>query len=113
MFLTALALHAAVQAERWVDVGGSEGPHREYLDTQSIKRTGEKVTLWTRRDLVQGQDTVWNELEFDCSKRTDTIVAYIRDDRGTISHNDVRPHRGPAPIRPKSARERIFKLVCR
>ncbi len=55
MFLTALALHAAVQAERWVNVGGSEGSHREYLDTQSIKRTGEKVTLWTRRDLVQGQ----------------------------------------------------------
>jgi hypothetical protein len=113
MFLTALALSMAIQAERWVHVGGSPNLYEEYLDRESVKRSGDKVTLWTRRDFVRGKGTAWNEIEFDCSSRTETILAYVRDERGTISHNVVRPHRAAAPIPPKSVTERIFSIACR
>ena len=112
MFLIALALTAMLQPDRWVDVGGSTDLYKEYLDKQSLRRTGDKVTLWTRRDFAD-RATAWNELEFDCSARTETIVAWIRDDRGTISHNVVRPHRGAAPIAPGSLEEKLFKIACR
>ena len=113
MFLTALALSTAVQPDRWVHVGGSPNVYEEYLDKESVTRSGDKVTLWTRRDFARDQGTAWNELELDCSARTETILAWVRDDRGTVSHNVVRPHRGPAPIPPKSVEERIFNLACR
>lgn len=112
MFLTALAVFTVFQADRWVHVGGSTRS-AEYLDRESIRRNGSKATVWTRSDFVPDQGTTWNELEFDCSTRTQTILAYIRDDRGTISHNVVRPHRESAPILPGSIEERIFYIVCR
>ena len=113
MLLTALVLATVVQPDRWIHVGGSTNLYEEYLDTDSIKRSGGKVTVWTRRDFVRGQGTAWNEIEFDCSAKTETILAYIRDDGRTISHNIVRPHRKPSPIPPQSVEEKIFKLACR
>jgi hypothetical protein len=113
MFLTALALSAAIQADRWIHVGRSPDGHEEYLDKESVRRSGDKVHLWTRRDLAGGQGTAWNEIELDCAARTDTILAWVRDDRGTVSHNVERPHRGPAPIPPNSVAERIFEIACR
>jgi hypothetical protein len=113
MFLTGLALSAVTPADRWIHVGGSANSYEEYLDTESLTRSGDKVTVWTRRDFARDQGTAWHELEFDCSMRTGTILAYIRDDGGTISHNIVRPHREASPIAPKSVEETIFKLACR
>jgi hypothetical protein len=113
MLLTALALSTVIPADRWVHVGGSAGLYEEYLDTDSVKRTGDKVTLWTRRDFVRDQGNAWNELEFDCSERMETILAYIRDNGRTVTHNVVRPHRGSAPIPPNSVPEKIFNIACR
>ena len=113
MFLTLLALGTAISPERWVHVGGSTDVYEEYLDKESIMRSGDKVTLWTRRDFVQDQGTAWNEIEVDCSTKTDIILAYVRDDGGSVSHNVVRPHRESSPIPPGSVEERIFDLVCR
>ncbi len=113
MFLIAVALSMATPPDRWVRVGGSTNLYEEYLDKGSVRRSGDKVILWTRRDLVLDQGTSWNELEFDCSKRTETILAYIRDDGETISHNVVRPHRKASPIPPRSVKERIFNIACR
>ena len=112
MYLTVLVLSALIQADRWVHVGGSPGLYEEYLDKQSVARSGDKVTLWTRRDLARGEGTAWNEIEIDCSARTDTILAWVRDDRGTVSHNVVRPHRAAVPIPPNSVEERIFNIAC-
>ena len=113
MFLIAVALSMEVPPERWVHVGGSTGLSAEYLDKASIRRSGNKVTLWTRRDSSLDRGTSWNELEFDCSMRTETILAFIRDDGGTVSHNVARPHRNASPIRPDSVEERIFNIACR
>lgn len=113
MFLTALVISMMIQPDRWIHVGGSTNLYEEYLDKESIKRSGDKVTVWTRRDFVLDQGTAWNEIEFDCSARTETILAYIRDDGRTISHNVVRPHRGSSPIPPESVEERIFNIACR
>lgn len=113
MFLTVLAWSAIVQPDRWVQVGDSSKAPNEYLDKESVRRSGNKVTAWTRRDYMPDQGTAWHELEFDCASRTETILAYVRDDRGIISHNVVRPHRGPTPIQPGSAEDRIFQIVCR
>ena len=112
MFLIAAALAMAAPPERWVHVGGSADLYEEYLDTQSLRRSGDKVTLWTRRDFALGRATSWNELEFDCSRRTQTILAYIRDEGGTVSHNVVRPHREASRIPRKSVEERIFQIAC-
>jgi hypothetical protein len=113
MFLIIVALSAAAPADRWVHVGGSSSLYEEYLDTESVRRAGDKVTLWTRREFVRERGTAWNELEFDCSARTETVLAYIRDDGETISHNVVRPHRAAARLRPDSVEERIFNITCR
>ena len=113
MFLTALLLSATVQPDRWVHVGGSSGLYEEYLDRESVSRSGDKVTLWTRRDFAGDRATLWHEIELDCPARTETILAYIRDERGTVSHNVARPHREAAPIPPGTVEEKIFDLACR
>ena len=111
--LIELLLLVAFQQDRWVHVGGGPNSHAEYLDRESVTRSGDKVTVWTRRDFALGQGTAWHEIEFDCSARTETILAYVRDDGRTVSHNVVRPHRGSSPIAPDSVAERIFDIVCR
>jgi hypothetical protein len=113
MFLIVLALSMIAPPERWVHVGLGPGGYEEYLDLESVQRSGTKVTLWTRRDFASGRGTVWNELEFDCSARTGAILAYVRDDNGTVTHNVARPHREAAPIAPASVEETLFKLACR
>jgi hypothetical protein len=113
MFLIAVALSMGSPPDRWVHIGGSVDLYEEHLDKQSVRRSGDKVTLWTRRDWALDQVTSWNELEFDCSMRTKTILAYIRDDGGTISHNVLRPHREASSILPNSVEERIFNIACR
>lgn len=112
MFLIALALAAASPPDRWVHLGGSTGVHDDYLDQESVRRSGTKVTLWTRRDLALGRGTAWNELELDCKARTGAVLAWVRDDGGVISHNVARPHSAAAPIEPRSAEEKVFDLVC-
>ena len=113
MLLLAFALSAASPPDRWVNLGGSADKYEEYLDRESIRRAGDKVTLWTHDQFAGGQGVAWKEREFHCSRKTETILAYIRDDRGTVSHNEVRPHREASPILPGSVEERIFNLVCR
>jgi hypothetical protein len=113
MFLIAVALATASPAERWVPLGGSASQYEDYLDRESVRRIGDRVTLWTRREFVPDRGTAWNELELDCSRRTETVLAHIRDDRGTISHNSVRPHRAASPIPPGSLEEKIFNIACR
>lgn len=110
-FIIAGAL-SMVQPDRWVPLGSSNG-HADYLDRESVKRSGSTVTLWTRRDFVTQQRTAWIEIEVDCSSKRDTILAYVEDNAGAISHNIVRPHRGSTVIRPNSVEERVFGLVCR
>ena len=112
MILIALVLSAAT-ADRWVHVGVGPNLYEEYVDTESITRNGDKVILWTRRDLVLDPGTAWTELELDCRMRTETILAYIRDDRRLVSHNMVRPHREASVIPPDSVAERIFNIACR
>jgi hypothetical protein len=113
VFLTQLVLSSVIQPDRWVHVGGSADAYEEYLDRESVRRSGDNVTLWTRRDLVLNQGTAWHEIEFDCSTRTGTILAYVRDDGMAISHNVRRPHRGSAPIALGSVEEKIFDIACR
>lgn len=113
MFLIVMALFSVTPPDRWVHVGGSANLYEEYLDKESVRRSGDKVTLWTRRDFLRDQVTAWNELEFDCSMRTETILAYIQDDKGAVSHNVIRPHRAASPIPRKSVEERIFNIACR
>jgi surface-adhesin protein E len=113
MFLIAAALLTTTPPDRWVHVGGRTNDYEEYVDKASVRRSGRKVTLWTRRDFVPYGGAEWHELEFDCSTRTGTILAYIRDDRGTITHNVVRPHREASPIPPASVEETIFEMACR
>ena len=112
-FVIVCALSMTMQSDRWISIGSSNNASQDYLDQESIKRSGNKVTLWTRRDFITQQRTAWNEIEVDCSSKRDTILAHVQDDAGTISHNVVRPHRGSTAIPPNSIEERIFHLVCR
>lgn len=101
-----------VQPERWVHVGGSPDQHEHYLDQESIAALGDRIVAWTKRESMLDQSTEWYELEFDCSIRTVTILAYVRDQRGIISHGVARPHRAASPIQPGSADDRSFRIVC-
>ena len=113
MLLIAVTLSAATLADRWVRVGGSTSLYEEYVDQESVRRSGDKVSLWTRRDYVGGSRTSWNELEFDCRMRTGAVLAFIEDDGGSVSHNVDRPHRAAAPVAPNSVEERLFNIACR
>jgi hypothetical protein len=112
-FLLACAFSMTTQSDRWVPLGESNNVHRDYLDQESTKRSGNKVTLWTRRDFLTQQRTAWNEIEVDCSTKRDTILAYVQDDAGTVSHNIARPHRGSTAIAPGTVEESIYEFVCR
>ena len=112
-FVMVCAFSMMSQSDRWLPVGGSQNEYQDYLDRESIKRSGNKVTLWTRRDFVTQQRTAWNEIEVDCARKRDTILATVQDDAGTVSHNIVRPHRGSTAIPPNSLGQRIYDLVCR
>ena len=112
-FVMASALSMAMPPDRWIPVGDGSAAYRDYLDQESIKRDGNKVMLWTRRDYVGQQRTAWNEIEVDCLRKRDAVLAYVQDDAGTVSHNIVRPHRRSAAIPPNSVEEEIFNLVCR
>lgn len=111
-FVMAFMLSMLTPSDRWVPVGDGSAAYRDYLDRESIKRSGDKVTLWTRRDYVTQQRTAWNEIEVDCLRKRDTVLAYVQDDAGTVSHNIVRPHRASTAILPDSVEEGIFDLVC-
>lgn len=113
MFLIAAALAMATPPDRWVGVGGSTDVPEEYVDKHSISRNGNKVTVWTRSDFASDQGTAWKEMEFDCSARMHAILAYVRNDRGTISHNVTRPHQATSPVRPASVEEKVLDMVCR
>ena len=113
MILVALLLSALTPENRWTQVGGITNHYEEYVDTESIERSGDKVTLWTRRDLAHGQGAVWYEREFDCRMRKETVQAYIKDDGRSVSHNVRRPHREASLIPVGSVEEAIFKIVCR
>lgn len=112
-FVIASALSMLMPSDRWVPVGDSSAEYRDYLDRESIKRSGNKVMLWTRRDYVTQQRTAWNEIEVDCLRKRDTVLAFVQDDAGSVSHNIDRPHRGSTAIPPNSVEEIIFDLVCR
>lgn len=107
-----LALILAAPSERWVEIG-SGAAHRDYLDRDSIERAGDRVTLWTRRDFATERRTRWHEMEVDCSRRQDTLLAWVEDHEGSVSHNVTRPARGPAPIADGSLAARIYDAVCR
>jgi len=113
MFLIALAIATVTPPDRWVRIGGINDRYDEFVDMESVRRSGDKVVIWTRRKFVRDKVTSWNELEIDCSMRTETVLAYIRDDAGTITHNAVRPHRGASPVLPDTAEEKIFNIACR
>jgi hypothetical protein len=113
MFLIAVAIAMVPPPERWVRIGGSANLYEESVDNESVRRTGDKVTLWTRRTSTLGDVTVWQEIEISCSMKNAAILAYIRDDSGAISHNDVRPHRAASPISPNSVEEKLFNIACR
>jgi hypothetical protein len=111
--LAAMMMSVAVTTERWVRISGSDGTHWDYLDRHSLKRDGNKVTLWTRRDFARQQRTLWHEIEVDCAAKSDTISAWVEDNDGAVTHNLVRPHRPSATIPPNSLGQSIFDLVCR
>jgi hypothetical protein len=113
MLLAGLTLSAATHPDRWLPVWEDGDDYQEHLDTESIERRGEKVTVWTRQTFVRDKGTAWQEIEFDCARITDTILAYVRDDSNIVTHNVVRPHRGPLEIAPGSTAERMFNILCR
>jgi hypothetical protein len=106
-------MSVALPIDRWVPVNGGDGTHRDYLDRQSLQRNGHKVTLWTRRDFAGQQRTLWHEIEVNCAAKSDTIIAWVEDDAGAVTHNVARPHRPSATIPPNSLSQSIFDLVCR
>jgi hypothetical protein len=111
--LAVMMMSVAVPTDRWIPVSGSEGPHRDYLDRHSIQRNGHKVTLWTRRDFAGQQRILWHEIEIDCAAKMDTIIAWVEDNAGAVTHNVHSPHRPSATIPPGSLGQTIFDLVCR
>lgn len=112
MFLTAAALATSTLEDRWVRIDASPDGYEEYLDKESITPSGDKVTLWTRRDSVQDQSILWHELELECSTRLVTTLTFVRDVKGSISHSFVRPFIEASKIPPNSAKGRVFALVC-
>lgn len=114
MLLTALALMAASQDDRWAFLGSDTLFSAVEVDRQSIRRSGDKITIWVRQTFGVSQNSMLREVEMDCGRRTMTVSVIIwREANGASRRTDFEAFQRTADsIDPESAEERVFVAVC-
>lgn len=113
MLLTYLLLLAAAQESRWVSLGPDTTFAAVDIDRRSIRRSGERVTMWERRTFIS-RASMLREVEVDCGRRTLTVLAITWIEANGANRRTQIPafERTPDSIDPESTDERVFAAVC-
>lgn len=113
---------AYAQSGRWVQVSQTNNRDVE-VDTETIRRTGSRVTVWQRSRFLEPQRTrsgrlytmALSQFEYDCEARTSTLLASVaRDAQGQTVVNLTVPtyERIADPLAPETSGERIMEFAC-
>ncbi len=77
-----LAATAPAQSANWVHVFTDRDGSIWYYDSLSVRRSGDKVTIFERADHSRDRRTKYRETKartrYDCVGRTQTILSFIR-----------------------------------
>jgi hypothetical protein len=106
----------SLDTERWHEV--AQAPQgRIYLDTRTVERNGQRVSVWLRTDLTvpgKGGETVWmDHREYDCVARTTRLLAYseLMSD-GSVRTTNSNVVAQPQAVQPDSVGEAELEAVC-
>ncbi len=119
--LPCLGVAAAAPAQapdRWIPIGTTDTGTFS-VDRETIRRDGDRVTVWERRIRAQptanGTRENRTQWEYDCAAMTQSLLAGVSlDERGNeIAQYSVSPARQTRiPIDPESMAERVARTVC-
>lgn len=120
---TALLPAISLAQEQWIGVGAIGGTAM-FMDTTTIVRVGLLRKVWiksldsTPKKFVVGNDTLAFDTVvglnvFDCGNGTRTVTTVLYLLGGETVFNVPATHDKPAPLRPKSFFEAIYKDLCR
>lgn len=124
IFIGALALPLALLgspalSENW-RVVTKVGEVFGYIDTDSIKRDGDKVRFWMELRLPQAQaaptghrfDRMGSMIEIHCRAKTYRSLRIRANLGDQLIHEDKSPDKSASPVRPGTAADDEMRAVC-
>ncbi len=117
-FLTALNVFAQ---SNWVSVAGDESGNENFIDTNSIQKSGDSLTFWLRRNNKARDEKgvlSWKvQQTINCKSRENVYRYYMNFDdlnnNGKILMSTVAEDTRWKPIPPDSVLWFIYKFVCK
>ena len=105
-------------AANWVYVGTLDSGTDIHYDADTIRRSGNQVTVWDKLD--HSRDKKFEERErkrqyrYDCAERTVTLLASIAyyPDGTNKSFTWKKYEQEPRPVVPETVAERTLEAVC-
>ena len=105
-------------AVNWVYVSTMDSGTDTYFDADSIRRSGNQVTVWERldhsRDKTEKERERKKLVRYDCAERTRiliNVIAYYPD--GTVKSATWQPYEQEAvPVAPGTVGEATLEAVC-
>jgi hypothetical protein len=111
-------LTAPANAATRIYVAKSNNGAVHYYDAESLRRSGNQVTVWTKTDYSQDRTTEWREdktrVKYDCAERSYAnldMVVYHPSGKVEIV-NAPKPERPLQSIVPDSVSESKMEAVC-
>jgi hypothetical protein len=111
-------LGTPVAAASWVYVGENSNGAVIYYDADTIQRSGDQITVWTKWNHSRNRTVRYREAKnrdrFDCEERTITLIAYTNyyPDGKVETFNIPTYGQEDDPVTPESIGETILETVC-
>jgi hypothetical protein len=110
---------APVYAANWIFVNTNKDGAVFYYDSDTIQRSGNRVTIWEKTDYSRDKTTNYRQTitryRYDCAERTSTLLqgtAYYPDGKSeTFVYNNYEQKEYALP--PDSVGETMLEAVCR
>lgn len=116
--LSVSLLTVPANAATWIYVGEGANGAVHYYDAESLRRSGNQVTVWTKTDYSQDRTTEWREdktrVKYDCAERSYVnldMVVYHPSGKVEI-FNAPQPERPLQSVVPDSIGETKMKTAC-
>jgi hypothetical protein len=110
----------AQAADRWTPVTTVASGDVIFIDRQSIRRTGDRIIVWQRRELAQtganGARVRLSQWEYNCVARSQNLLTLVilDGDGRTLSSDTVIPaNQVVEAVVPETVVENVLRAVCR
>lgn len=95
---------------------GSQGSYYFY-DTESIRRSGDEVTVWVTVDESKNKSVSYRTAKLkwriDCTEETIGLISYVYyKSNGTLFDSESTKYPSMEPVVPGSTGESLFRKVC-